>query len=409
MTAVGFLRPRMGIGGSERLVTDAAVALKRRGHDVTLFVPDRANVDQFPELAEYGIPFDTHGALLPADLGGRLRTPMAVARAGYASWHMCRRPDHPHVIFSDVVPHVIPFVKRLTRAPVLYFCHFPDLLLTPEGSRKALWYRAYRRPIDGLEERGVSAADVLLTNSRFTARIVHETFSTVRAETIKVLYPGVAVSASTPAPVPNDGSIRILSVNRFDPRKNLTLAVDALRTLRDRLPVDVFSRVSLILAGHYDRRLPEAVALVEALQRRTLELGLAGQVQFQFSPSEDERRDLLSSCNCVVYTPTAEHFGYGPVEAMAAGRPVVAVNNGGPVETVVDGTTGFLCDPTGEAFSDAIVRLVSNKTATEAMGRAGYEHVAKHFSLDVFGESLDALVRSLVPARAVRLENPHAR
>ena len=44
------------------------------------------------------------------------------------------------------------------------------------------------------------------------------------------------------------------------------------------------------------------------------------------------------------YTPHNEHFGIVPLECMSAGRPVIAVNSGGPTETVVNDVTGYLCD-----------------------------------------------------------------
>jgi glycosyltransferase involved in cell wall biosynthesis len=47
-----------------------------------------------------------------------------------------------------------------------------------------------------------------------------------------------------------------------------------------------------------------------------------------------------------------EHFGIVPIEAMYCQLPVVAVNDGGPTETVVDGLTGFLCDPDPESFAE---------------------------------------------------------
>ena len=88
---------------------------------------------------------------------------------------------------------------------------------------------------------------------------------------------------------------------------------------------------------------------------------------------------LLSGCLAVLYTPDKEHFGIVPLECMvrmmvmwellsnqsfivcynyrrcmyvfycqAAGRPVIAVKSGGPMETVVHGATGFLCPPDEE-------------------------------------------------------------
>ena len=77
---------------------------------------------------------------------------------------------------------------------------------------------------------------------------------------MRVLYPGVAVQATVPSPAPHDAGIVILSVTRFDPRKNLPLAIDAIEALRHKTPTDVFAKVRLILAGYHDVRLPEAVA-----------------------------------------------------------------------------------------------------------------------------------------------------
>ena len=111
---------------------------------------------------------------------------------------------------------------------------------------------------------------------------------------------------------------------------------------------------------------------------------------------EPERRALLSECRCVVYTPDDEHFGYVPVEAMAAGRPVVAVNRGGPAETIVEGETGLLCPPTPEAFADALARLLTDGNLAARMGRAGRARVTERFSRAAFGRRLEAILRELV-------------
>ncbi len=52
---------------------------------------------------------------------------------------------------------------------------------------------------------------------------------------------------------------------------------------------------------------------------------------------------LIAASTAVIYTPDREHFGIVPIEAMHIGRPVIALKSGGPLETVVDNETGFLC------------------------------------------------------------------
>jgi glycosyltransferase involved in cell wall biosynthesis len=68
-------------------------------------------------------------------------------------------------------------------------------------------------------------------------------------------------------------------------------------------------------------------------------------------------RDLLQRCHAYV-VPGDEAFGIAPVEAMAAGKPVIAYRAGGALETVVDGTTGvFFDNQSPAAVADAIERL----------------------------------------------------
>lgn len=52
---------------------------------------------------------------------------------------------------------------------------------------------------------------------------------------------------------------------------------------------------------------------------------------------------LIAACSALIYTPAFEHFGIVPIEAMYLGRPVIAMDAGGPRETLVHQETGFLC------------------------------------------------------------------
>ena len=70
--------------------------------------------------------------------------------------------------------------------------------------------------------------------------------------------------------------------------------------------------------------------------------------------SEIELRDLYARCKAFIITSRDEPFGMAPVEAMASGKPVVAVNEGGCMETVVDGVTGLLVKPEVIELQNAI-------------------------------------------------------
>jgi alpha-1,3/alpha-1,6-mannosyltransferase len=332
------------------------------------------------------------GRWLPAQVGQRLRAPAAIARAAWAARALARHRPAIDVVVCDLVSHVVPLLRRLVAARVACYCHFPDLLLAPR--RRGL-YALYRAPIDRLEAAGLVASDRVIVNSRFARAIVQQTFPRLTPESIELIYPGVEVSDALPA-APPAGESLILSVNRFDPAKNLALAIDALAALRPRLTPAAFAGVRLVLAGHFDGRLAEVRALGSALEGRARALGVAEQVSFVRSPSDAERRALVARASCVVYTPLAEHFGIVPLEAMAAARPVVAVNHGGPTETIVHGQTGWLVQPTPEAFAEVLAGVLTNPTAARLMGQSGWAHVHRSFSRHAFGDRIDACLRRLV-------------
>ena len=104
---------------------------------------------------------------------------------------------------------------------------------------------------------------------------------------------------------------------------------------------------------------------------------------------------LLKSAKLLVYTPTNEHFGIVPLEAMLAGVPVLATNTGGPLETVVDGKTGWLCPPTDYKAWTAVMDRVLHKMSDQdvkRMGVAGIGRVKSEFSDTKMAERLDGII-----------------
>ncbi|XP_035549679.1 alpha-1,3/1,6-mannosyltransferase ALG2-like isoform X2 [Juglans regia] len=139
----------------------------------------------------------------------------------------------------------------------------------------------------------------------------------------------------------------------------------------------------------YDKRLKENVDYLEELKSLAEKEGVSNQVKIITSCSTAERIALLSHSLCVIYTPKDEHFGIVPLEAMAAHKPVIACNSGGPVETIEDGETGFLCDPTPRQFSLAMAKLMQDPQMAERMGKEARRHVTDSFSTKMFGQRLN--------------------
>jgi len=94
-----------------------------------------------------------------------------------------------------------------------------------------------------------------------------------------------------------------------------------------------------------------------------------------------------SKCRALIL-PGEEDFGIAPVEAMACGKPVVALGKGGALETVVDGLTGvFFAEPGEEEFLDAVTRCESI-----SWDKAAIRSHALKFSKEEFLEKMSRLL-----------------
>jgi alpha-1,3/alpha-1,6-mannosyltransferase len=121
-------------------------------------------------------------------------------------------------------------------------------------------------------------------------------------------------------------------------------------------------------------------------------------VLFLLSVPNTLKEMLLKSAKLLIYTPSNEHFGIVPLEAMLAGIPVLAANTGGPLETVVDGRTGWLCPPDEVENWTAVMNNVLHKMSDKdikIMGKAGIERVKKEFSDVKMAERLDGIIDSM--------------
>lgn len=121
-------------------------------------------------------------------------------------------------------------------------------------------------------------------------------------------------------------------------------------------------------------------------------------IVFLLNFSTAQRSALLTSPStlALLYTPTNEHFGIGPVEGMVCGLPVLACNSGGPTESVVDEPaserTGWLRPPKPEVWAEALVEIVD----LPAAGRAQLAERAKRRAREKFG--MEAMARDMEQA-----------
>ncbi|CAG7904945.1 unnamed protein product [Brassica rapa] len=388
---IAIIHPDLGIGGAERLIVDAAVELASQGHKVHVFTSHHDKSRCFEETLSGIFQVTVYGSFLPRHIFYRLHAVCAYLRCLFVALCVLLGWSSFDVVLADQVSVVVPLLKLKRSSKVVFYCHFPDLLLAKHTTALR---RMYRKPIDFLEEQTTGMADMILVNSNFTASTFAKTFKRLhgRGSRPAVLYPAVNVDQFIE---PHAYKLNFLSINRFEKKKNIDLAVSAFAILcKHKLTLS--DDVTLTVAGGYDERLKENVEYLEELKSLAEKEGVSNRVNFITSCSTAERNELLSSCLCVLYTPTDEHFGIVPLEAMAAYKPVIACNSGGPVETVKSGETGYLCEPTPEDFSSAMAKFVEDPELARRMGSEARKHVVESFSAKTFGEKLNQYLVDVV-------------
>ena len=132
-----------------------------------------------------------------------------------------------------------------------------------------------------------------------------------------------------------------LSVNRIYPHKRIELQLDLFRELPDE---------TLIIVGGNMKGDHSNIYRKKMLKRAPK------NVKFLSEVSETTLEDLYGSCKAFITTSHDEDFGMTPLEVMSAGKPVVAINEGGYKETVTK-KTGILANPNKEDLKKAIQKI----------------------------------------------------
>lgn len=183
-----------------------------------------------------------------------------------------------------------------------------------------------------------------------------------------VIHPPVDTEYFVPAGAPAPGDY-FLIVSRLIPYKRIDLAVQAF----NQLP-----REKLVIVG-------------DGRDRAALQAQASANISFLGRQSRARVRELLQHCKAFLF-PGLEDFGIAPVEAMSAGRPVIAFAGGGALDTVEPGVTGELF---AEQTASSLVETVASFDAA-AYSPAACRTQAERFSTASFRTRLsEYLVRVL--------------
>ncbi len=224
-----------------------------------------------------------------------------------------------------------------------------------EAARKLLpWVNGYLRAWDRVASRRV---DYFIAISKAVKDRIGKFYRRQAA----IIYPPVDTRRFEPSTEIDD---YFLIVSRLIPYKRVDIVVEAFGQLG--LP--------LFIAG-------------DGRDRERLEAIAKPNVQFLGRVADEELPRLLARCRAFIF-PGEEDFGIAPLEAQAAGRPVIAYAAGGALDTVVEGVTGcFFSEQKAEVLAE-VLRHFDEKNYDPAVIR---QH-AQRFDTEVFKEQLGAFV-----------------
>jgi glycosyltransferase involved in cell wall biosynthesis len=263
------------------------------------------------------------------------------------------------VVFANPCQYLqAPTALLWTRLPSLYFCDEPrrvdyEAAADARRSRRtallyAPLYRAQRR----LDRRATGAATELVTNSRYTMRLIERSYGR-RAGVVPLGVPDSFRPAEAPAPRGH-----VLSVGALIPAKGHGLVLEACALARERRRV-------VVVAPRDDANEEER------LRRLAASLGVDLDVRTRIS--DNELRTLYQTAHATLYLAEGEPLGLVSLEAQACGCPVIVADEGGLPETVVPGRSGFVVTRDPRAAGRALDAL-DDQTVRQAMARAAAEH-----------------------------------
>lgn len=243
-----------------------------------------------------------------------------------------------------------PFLLSFLKVPSLYFCqeylriaYEKELMFNESVMFLKKWYEGLTRRLRKyIDKKNAQAADVILANSRFTQDNIKKAWGLDS----KVCHLGVDVKVFRPI---------------HDRKINQALFIGEKSKING---YDLVLRVLQLI----DKKIRPEIKVLGGRSNKIM---------------KDNDKDLATQYSLSLFTictSYSEPFGLAPIESMASGTLVLAVNEGGYKETVVDGATGYLLKRDAREFAKSAIYLIAHPKVIERMGKQGRAYVIKNFN-----------------------------
>lgn len=329
-----------------------------------------------------------------------------------------RMPDVVHSHYADA-GYVGVRLANLLGAPLAHTGHSlgrdkRKRLLAKGLDRETIeaTYNMNRRV--NAEEELLANADMVITSTRNEIRAQYGLYDYYNPDSMTVIPPGTDLERFYP---PGEGESFaclekyrpffenldkpiVLALSRPDERKNIPVMLEAFgknKALREAANL-------LLIAGNRDdiRDLDQGAQAV--LTQLLLDLdawNLYGSVALPKRHTGGEipevYRAVAAGGGVFVNPALTEPFGLTLLEAAACGLPLVATENGGPVDIIANCNNGILVNPLdADAIADALLALLQDKSRYEKARQNGLEGVRKHYTWSAHAKAYVAKVRELI-------------
>lgn len=355
------------IGGAERVIADIAEGVDRNLFDASVWCVSRGG-ETAEELRKKGIEVRVLGIK-------SYHNPLNIFRL--SSQLKKAIPDivHTHGYFASVIGRLA--ARRARISVIISHVHST--------------YWEYKKKHILMEKALSRITDRIICCSKAVENFVRG-YEKIKPEKTLMIYNGVDEDRFST--VPDTSSLRaqlaieegasvVGTISSLTPHKGHAYLIQAAVKVHDSWPAAKF-----LIVG-------------DGLLRKTLEeqagrLNIASSVIF--AGIQKNIPEVLSLMDVFVLPSySREGLGIAIIEAMAAGKPVVATNIGGIPEVVKDGETGYLAPPQNpEALAQAIIKLLQNPTNAKAMGKQGRIRFEKKFTKKRMLSEVENLYAALI-------------
>lgn len=359
-----YIISTLDVGGTEGQLVQLATRIDRHRFDVAVCCLGPAG-PKVPALEAAGISVVAiglrRGAVWrrPVDTARRLRRLLALVRA--------LRPHIVHgLLFHGYVAGAV--LGWLGSAPVVM------------ASRRNLGYVRTRTPhYRAVERLATRLTSLVIANSEAVReKVIHE--ERLAASRVAVIHNGIDTRAFEPPPEEQTRELRhLLALDGRWP------VVGVVANLIDYKGVQYFLPAWASVVQKHQKAIALLVGdgpLRTSLEAQARALGLDAAVRFLGCRADVPA--ILGLMDLVVHPSLEEGFSNAVLEAMAAGKPVVATRVGGTPEAVTDGATGRLVparDPA--ALAEGMLDILGSSAETQRLGEAARRRVRDHFEVDM--------------------------